>query len=118
VQEAEGYRARVVENAQGDAARFRQILVEYNRAPQVTRDRMYLETMQQVFSNTTKVMIDSRSGNNLLYLPFDRLMQQAIAETNQAARSGAVQPPAVEQAPPPADTRARDNVRSRERENR
>ncbi|MFN9573805.1 MAG: FtsH protease activity modulator HflK [Betaproteobacteria bacterium] len=118
VQEAEGYRARVVENAQGDAARFRQILVEYNRAPQVTRDRMYLETMQQVFSNTTKVMIDSRSGNNLLYLPFDRLMQQAIAETNQAARSGAVQPPAAEPAPPPADTRARDNVRSRERENR
>lgn len=118
VQEAEGYRARVVENAQGDASRFRQILVEYNRAPQVTRDRLYLETMQQIFSNTTKVMIDSRSGNNLLYLPFDRLMQQAIAESNQAARSGAAAPPAAEPAPPPADTRARDNVRSRERDTR
>jgi membrane protease subunit HflK len=117
VQEAEGYRTRVIENAEGDAARFRQILVEYNRAPQVTRDRLYIETMQQVFANTTKVMIDSRSGNNLLYLPFDKLMQQAIAETNQAPRA-TVTPPATTEPATPAEARTRDAVRSRDRENR
>jgi membrane protease subunit HflK len=117
VQEAEGYRARVVESAEGDAARFRQILVEYNRAPQVTRDRMYIETMQQVFSNTTKVMIDTRSGNNLFYLPFDKLMQQAIAETNQQPRA-TVTPPAAAEPTTPAEARTRDAVRSRDRENR
>lgn len=115
VQEAEGYRSRVIETAQGDASRFSQILVEYNRAPTVTRDRLYLETMQQVFTNASKVMIDTRSGNNLLYLPLDKLMQQAIAEGNAAAR-----PPTT----PPADSAVvvpqapRDTARSRERETR
>jgi membrane protease subunit HflK len=114
VQEAEGYRSRVTETAAGDAARFRQILVEYNRAPAVTRDRMYLETMQQVFTNASKVMIDTRSNNNLLYLPLDKLMQQAIADANVAAR------PQV--APVPESTapteRPRDPARSRDRESR
>ena len=77
MQEAEGYRSRVVEQAQGDAARFRQIVAEYSKAPQVTRDRMYTEMMQQVLSNTSKVYIDSKAGNNLLYLPLDRLIQQS-----------------------------------------
>jgi membrane protease subunit HflK len=113
IQEAEGHRTRVLETAQGDASRFRQILVEYNKAPAVTRDRMYLETMQQVFTNTTKVMVDSRSSNNLLYLPFDKLMQQAIADVN------AQRPAAAEPAPPtPAaateSQRSRDALRSRE----
>jgi membrane protease subunit HflK len=114
VQEAEGYRSRVTETAAGDAARFRQILVEYNRAPAVTRDRMYLETMQQVFTNASKVMIDTRSSNNLLYLPLDKLMQQAIADANVAARPQA--------APVPESTapteRPRDPARSRDRESR
>ncbi len=118
VQEAEGYRTRVVENAEGDAARFRQVVVEYNRAPQITRDRMYIETMQQVFSNTTKVMIDSRSGNNLLYLPFDKLMQQAIAETNQQQQPRATVTPPPAEPTTPADARTRDATRSRDRENR
>jgi membrane protease subunit HflK len=117
VQEAEGYRTRVIENAEGDAARFRQVVVEYNRAPQITRDRMYIETMQQVFSNTTKVMIDARSGNNLLYLPFDKLMQQAIAETNQQPARATVTPPPAEPTTP-AESRTRDATRSRDRENR
>ncbi len=114
VQEAEGYRSRVTETAAGDAARFRQILVEYNRAPAITRDRMYLETMQQVFTNASKVMIDTRSSNNLLYLPLDKLMQQAIADANLAVRPQA--------APVPESTapteRPRDPARSRDRESR
>lgn len=115
VQEAEGYRSRVVETAQGDAARFRQILVEYNRAPAITRDRLYLETMQTVFTNVSKVMVDTRSNNNLLYLPLDKLMQQAIAETNAGARMQSA-PPAEVTAPAP--DRTRDAARSRDRETR
>ena len=79
IQEAEGYRERVIATAQGDADRFRQIVTEYNKAPAVTRERMYLETMQTVFSNVSKVMVDSRSNNNLLYLPLDKLIQQSGA---------------------------------------
>lgn len=84
LQEAEGYRQRVISQAEGDAARFRQVYTEYAKAPQVTRDRMYLDTMQQVFQNTTKVLVDQKSGNNLLYLPFDKLLQGTAAGTSQA----------------------------------
>lgn len=119
VQEAEGYRSRIVETAEGDAARFRQILVEYNRAPAVTRERMYLETMEQVFSNATKVMIDSRSNSNLLYLPLDKLIQRAAS--GEPAAPAVVRPqtpaPAPAESTPSAD-RGRDNARSRERESR
>jgi membrane protease subunit HflK len=115
-QEAEGYRTRVTETAQGDAARFRQVLVEYNKAPAVTRERLYLETMQQIFSNTTKVMIDAKSGSPLLYLPFDRLMQQAAVESGNAPR--AVAPAAPDPAPATTDGRGRDAQRGRERETR
>lgn len=77
LEEADAYRSRIVANAEGDAERFKQVLDAYQKAPAVTRDRMYLETMQQIFSNTTKVMVDAKSGNNLLYLPLDKLIQQA-----------------------------------------
>ena len=79
LQEAEAYSARVTANAEGDASRFKQVLTEYQKAPAVTRDRMYLDTMQQIFANTTKVMIDAKSGNNLLYLPLDKLIAQSVA---------------------------------------
>jgi len=79
LQEAEGYRSRVVANAEGNAARFKQVLVEYQKAPAVTRDRIYLETMQQIFSSTSKVMIDTKNNSNLLYLPLDKLIQQSDA---------------------------------------
>ncbi|MGB7481003.1 MAG: FtsH protease activity modulator HflK, partial [Burkholderiaceae bacterium] len=79
MQESEAYRSRIVATAEGDASRFRQILSEYQKAPAVTRDRMYLETMQQIFANTTKVMIDAKGGNNLLYLPLDKLIAQSAA---------------------------------------
>ena len=83
-EEAEGYKARVVAQAQGDAQRFVSVLNEYQKAPQVTRDRMYIDTMQQVYSNVSKVMVDSRNNSNLLYLPLDKLMQQVGIATGRA----------------------------------
>jgi modulator of FtsH protease HflK len=75
-EEAEGYKARVVAQADGDSQRFRVIYAEYAKAPQVTRDRMYIDAMQQIYSNTTKILVDSKAGNNLLYLPLDKILQQ------------------------------------------
>jgi membrane protease subunit HflK len=116
-EEAEGYRARVIAQAEGDAERFRSVLTEYQKAPGVTRDRLYIDTMQQVYSNVSKVMVDSRSGSNLLYLPLDKLMQQAGAPVTAAA-------PAAAPAEAPAastntgDVRSRDTSRVRDREGR
>ncbi len=76
LQEAEGYKQSIIARAEGDASRFKQLVVEYNKAPGVTRDRMYIDAMQQIFSNTTKIMVDQKSGGNLLYLPLDKLMQK------------------------------------------
>ena len=89
-EEAEAYKQKVIANAEGDASRFRQIVSEYQKAPVVTRDRMYLETMQQIFANTTKLMIDSRTGNNLLYLPLDKLVSQTGTSGSDADVSRAV----------------------------
>jgi membrane protease subunit HflK len=85
LQDAEAYRASVVSVATGNAARFDKIVAEYAKAPAVTRDRMYIETMQQILSSTSKVMIDTKAGNNTIYLPLDRLLAQSTA--NEAARS-------------------------------
>ena len=121
MQEAEGYRSRVVEQAQGDAARFRQIVAEYSKAPQVTRDRLYLDAMQQIMTSTTKVLIDQKGGGNLLYLPLDKLMQMTAAGV---ASGAAPEVPASaklnEPAAPAADSaaRGREAFRSREREAR
>lgn len=121
-EEAAAYKARIVAQAQGDTQRFSAILAEYQKAPQVTRDRMYLESMQQIYSNVTKVLVESRQGSNLLYLPLDKIMQN-VAQT-QPAGSGLESAPTTSSSVPPAtspqfpgDTRARDN-RSRERESR
>jgi membrane protease subunit HflK len=111
-QEAEGYRQRVIEQAEGDAARFRQVVAEYNKAPQVTRDRLYIEAMQQIMSNTTKVLIDQKGGNNLIYLPLDKIMQ--MTGTGSGAMKPAEAPPVQE----PSTTRSREAFRSREREAR
>lgn len=82
IKDAEAYRAQVIANAEGDAARFKQVVAEYQHAPVVTRDRMYLDTMQQIFANTTKVYADSRQNSQLLYLPLDKLIAQtAIGDT-------------------------------------
>ncbi len=87
-EEAQGYRERVVAQAEGDASRFSQVVTEYSKAPAVTRERMYLETMQQVFTSVSKVLVDSKAGSNLLYLPLDKLMAQT-SEQAQAAATGA-----------------------------
>jgi modulator of FtsH protease HflK len=120
LEEAEGYKARVIAQADGDAQRFRSVLTEYQRAPAVTRDRLYLETMQQVYSNVTKIMVDSRSGSNLLYLPLDKLLQQSGAAAPAAAGAAATVP--TPSADPTGtqivDIRSRDGARTRDREGR
>ena len=121
MEEAEGYRSRVVAQAEGDAQRFRSVLTEYQKAPAVTRDRMYLETMQQIYSNVTKVMVDSRSGSNLLYLPLDRLLQQGGAPATAGAPTIVPAPAPLEASPAAAtsnDIRSRDGSRTRDREGR
>ena len=76
--DAEGYRARVVESAVGEASRFNQLLAEYEKAPEVTRERLYIEAMESVLGNSTKIMTDTKGGgNNLLYLPLDKIMKQS-----------------------------------------
>ena len=85
IQEAEGYKARVVATAEGDATRFKQILVEYSKAPQVTRDRMYIDTMREMYNNVTKILVDTTKSNSLLYLPLDKIVAQVSAESAQAA---------------------------------
>ncbi len=116
--ESDGYKAKVVAQAQGDAQRFKSVLAEYQRAPQVTRDRMYIDAMQQIYSNVTKILVESRQGSNLLYLPLDKIMQQ-VAQ-GAPAEPAAAAAPAVPAAPAGMsnDSRARDNARSRERESR
>ena len=84
IQEAEGYKARVVATAEGDAARFKQILPEYSKGQQVTRNQMYLDAMTEVYSNVTKILVDTNKNNSLLYLPLDKLVAQVNAETAQA----------------------------------
>jgi membrane protease subunit HflK len=105
-QEAEAYRQQVVADAEGESDRFTQVLVEYQKAPAVTRERMYIETLEEILSTATKVLIDTEGGNNLLYLPLDQLMRRAAPV------------PATEPAPlgssPPASTSTAP--RSRERE--
>ena len=116
-EEADAYRERIVAQAEGDAQRFRTILPEYQKSPQVMRDRMYTDTMQQIYGNVTKVLVDSKSGSNLLYLPLDKIMQQVTQ----------VAPPAMDVSSPTSgsntangavDTRSRDLERSRSRDPR
>jgi modulator of FtsH protease HflK len=120
-EESDGYSARIIAQAEGDAQRFRSVLTEYQKAPQVTRDRMYIDAMQQVYSSVTKVLVDSKQGNSLLYLPLDKLIQQAAAAPDSTASSStAAATPAVPATPAaiPGDSRTRDNSRTRERETR
>jgi membrane protease subunit HflK len=127
LEEANGYQAEVVQRAEGDASRFRQILVEYSKAPAVTRERLYLDMMQAVVGNTSKVMMDQKAGNTLLYLPLDKLIQQSGAAAAAAAASAAptvvegapARPQASSPAPEPSAAadpgRSREALRARER---
>lgn len=125
-EESDAYKARIVAQAQGDAGRFASVLTEYQKAPQVTRDRMYIDAMQQVYSNTTKVLVDSKQGSNLLYLPLDKLMQATGAHASAAPVEGALptttgtaptQSSVIPVAPNMGEARARDG-RSRDRDGR
>lgn len=118
-EEAEGYRARVIAQAEGDAERFRSVLAEYQKAPAVTRDRLYIDTMAQVYSNVTKVYVDARSGNNLLYLPLDKLIQQSTPPSGTAAAPAPTTTPAEAASNGAAvDVRSRDGARGRDRDSR
>ena len=125
-EEADGYKANVVARAEGDSERFKSVYAEYQKAPQVTRDRIYTDAMQQIYSSVTKVMVDSKQGSNLLYLPLDKLMQAAGTPAG-AGSTGATDSAVIPTAPPPAaavapsaaqDTRSRDGSRTRDRDNR
>ncbi len=116
LQEADGYNASVVQRAEGDASRFRQVLVEYSKAPVVTRERLYLDMMQSVLGNASKVLIDQKSGNSLLYLPLDQLLKQTQAGSGGPA---SVDPRGASSAPEATVThdpnRGRELPRSRDR---
>ncbi|MDE1998064.1 MAG: FtsH protease activity modulator HflK [Burkholderiales bacterium] len=124
-EEAAGYSARVVAQAEGDAQRFKSVLTEYQKAPAVTRDRLYIDTMQQVYSNVTKVMVDTKQGSNLLYLPLDKVLQAAggatatpSAPSNTSGNSGDATPATTSSSSmnTGSDARSRDGARSRERD--
>lgn len=123
-EESEAYKARIVAQAQGDAGRFSSVLSEYQKAPQVTRDRMYTDAMQQIYSSTTKVLVDSKQGSNLLYLPLDKLMQLSgsgntttpvDAASPSVAGTAPAQSSVIPVAPATNDVRGRDG-RSRDRD--
>jgi len=124
-EEADAYKARIVAQAQGDAQRFSSVLTEYQKAPQVTRDRMHTDAMQQVYTNVTKVLVESRQGSNLLYLPLDKIMQMtaqggAAADASLPGNgpASAAIVPSLPTSSIPVDTRTRDATRTRERETR
>lgn len=116
MEEASGYKQSVIANAEGDASRFKQILAEYEKAPKVTRERMYIDMMQQILTSSSKVMIDQKNGNgSLLYLPLDKLMQQTGASAvPQTVTKPVEQAPVAEYMP----QRARELLIGREREAR
>jgi len=122
IEEANGYQAEVIQRAEGDASRFRQIQIEYAKAPAVTRERMYLDMMQTIVGNSSKVLVDQKAGSNsLLYLPLDKLIQQSGAAAPAPAPAG--DPSAARQStPPPAEpsvqldpSRSREALRARDR---
>jgi modulator of FtsH protease HflK len=117
-QEAQGYSARVVSQAEGDARRFTQVLAEYQKAPIVTRDRLYIDAMQQVYSNVTKVMIDSKANSNLMYLPLDKLMEQAGSSAPAAAAASTANTDTLPAGSGAVDIRSREGLRGRDRDGR
>ena len=108
-QDAEAYRERVIADAQGEAARFEALLAEYEKAPRVTRDRLYIEAIEEVYGNSNKVLLDTDGSGNLLYLPVDKLIQESSSRGNDSRRSSssALPPPEV------TDSGARDTSRER-----
>ena len=121
LEESEAYKTRVVQAATGESRRFLSLLGEFEKAPEVTRDRLYIESMEEVLSNTSKVLVDNDSGNSLMYLPIDKLMEQKSGNTstNQNSPSGgSIQPldrTRFEELSNDAINSTRGNGRSRDR---
>lgn len=114
LEEAAGYKLRVVNEAQGNASRFNQVLSQYERAPEVTRQRLYLDAQEQILSSVSKVVVDQKGGGgNLLYLPLDKLMA-----TTGAAPAAMPAPPAPTENTTIDEQRSREAFRSRDRESR
>lgn len=116
IEESEGYKQRIIVSAEGDASRFEKILAEYSKAPGVTRERLYLDMMQQVLSNTSKILVDQKNGNNLLYLPLDKLIN--TSNPSASTMSSASVQPSIQEATPDSSIRSREAFRGRERESR
>ncbi len=116
--EAQGYRVRVENEAKGNASRFEQILTQYSRAPEVMRDRIYIEAQEQILSNVSKVIVDQKNSNSLLYLPLDKLIQQASPLNRENISSTINVSPQVDMNQSSLQNleRSRDAFKSRERE--
>ncbi|WP_076855278.1 FtsH protease activity modulator HflK, partial [Burkholderia pseudomallei] len=106
VDDAKSYAERVVAQAEGDAERFKQVYAQYSKAPAVIRERMYLETMQEIYSNTTKVYVGNKAGNSVLYLPLDKIVEAGRQRAAEAASAGVAPPASGAQAPAPASAAA------------
>lgn len=117
LEESEGYKQRVIASSEGEASRFKQVLVEYSKAPAVTRDRLYIDMMQQVLSSTSKIMVDQKGGGNLLYLPLDKLIQ-ASGPSTLPGPAAELPAPSMQEAVPDSAARTREAFRGRERETR
>ena len=113
LEEANGYKARVVAQAEGEASRFTQLLKEYKKSPRVTRERLYVETIETVMSNTSKILLDTEGGNNLVYLPLDRLMSQTAQRPDETKIPANFNTDDVNRRVEEERRRARDNLRSR-----
>lgn len=90
VLEASAYKKQIIDKAEGDVSRFLQVMREYRKAPEVTRKRMYLDTVEQVLKNSTKVMVKVNKGNNILYLPIDRYISERRNESQNGASAGSL----------------------------
>lgn len=115
--EAAGYKLRVESEARGNASRFDQILTQYNNAPEVTRQRLYLDAQETILSSVSKIVVDQKAGNSLLYLPLDKLLNATAANTAQTAPPVVVAPSAAAEAAM-ENERSREAFRSRDRESR
>ncbi len=87
-EEANGYKSQVVSKSQGEAERFTKLLAEYKKAPGVTRERLYIDAIEQVMTNSSKILVDTEGGNNMLYLPLDKIVQQGAASPTLSRSSG------------------------------
>jgi modulator of FtsH protease HflK len=107
IQDAEAYKAQKIANATGESERFLKLVPEYQRAPQVTRERLYLETVEAIYASSRKVLIDTKGNGNIIYLPLDKLMEQSRGAAGTANDTVNVSRPVVENGSTTQDGRIR-----------